>query len=122
MKKNNKKKVIAGAALATAAAAGAAYWLYGSKDAAKHRKMIGDWSKKAQKEVMAAAKKIKNLDKSSYAELVSKSIQRYSKAKGITSKELSGLKRELKTAWNNLEKSASPKKKSAEAKKAKRAR
>ena len=109
----NKKKIVAGAALATAAAAGAAYWLYGSKDAAEHRKMVGQWSGKAQKEIIAASKKLKKLDKKSYANLVNKVTKRYSSVKGITAKELVVLSRDLKRTWNDLSKSASPKKKAA---------
>lgn len=110
IKKNNKKKIIAGAALTAAAAAGAAYWLYGSKDAAKHRKMVKEWSVKAQKEVIGAAKKLKNLDKKAYTDLVNKAMKRYSNIKGVTAKDLAVLGRDLKAAWNKVGKKASSKK------------
>lgn len=114
----NKKRIVAGAALATAtAAAGAAYWLYGSKDAAKHRKMVGKWSGKAQKEIISAVKKLKKLDKKSYANLVNKVTKRYSSVKGITAKELAVLNQDLKRTWNELSKAASPKKKATKSSK-----
>ncbi len=102
--KSSKGKIAAEAALAAITAAGAAYWLYGSKDATKHRKMVSKWSSQVQKEVVAAAKKLKTLNKKSYTELVNKAVKRYSKAKGITKKELTILSRDLKTAWDKINK------------------
>lgn len=111
IKKNKSinRKIVAETALAAITAAGAAYWLYGSKDAAKHRKMVSKWSSQVQKEVIAAAKKLKTLNKKTYAELINKAMKHYSKTKGITKKELAVLSRDLKATWNKVKK-ASPKK------------
>ena len=84
--------------------------------------MVGKWSGKAQKEIISAAKKLKKLDKKSYANLVNKVTKRYSSVKGITVKELAVLSRDLKRTWNDLSKAASPKKKAAKPAKKSRAK
>ncbi len=68
--------------------------------------MVSKWSSQVQKEVVAAAKKLRTLDKKSYTELVNKAVKRYSKAKGITKKELAVLSRDLKTAWNKVKRAS----------------
>ena len=48
-----------GAAL-TMGALASAYYLYGSKNASKHRKQVAKWADKAEKEVVSQAKKMKD--------------------------------------------------------------
>ncbi len=66
-KKNSGAALEIGAGLAAAAAAaGAAYWLYGAKHSAQHRKMAKSWMLKARAEVLDQIESIKNIDKASY--------------------------------------------------------
>ncbi len=101
----------------TAALVGAAgaYFLYGSKDAAKNRKAVKSWTLKAKAEVLEGIEKAKDMTKEDYEELINKSVKTYSKLKGASAEELVSFGKEMKAHWKNLEKkgvaaTAAPKK------------
>lgn len=101
----NKKLVGAGVAGLAAAAIGA-YWLYGSKNAAKNRKVASSWMLKARAEVMDAVEKMKDMDKQEYLKIVDKIVDKYSKTKN--SSEVMVIAKDLKSAWTQISSSIKP--------------
>jgi hypothetical protein len=110
-----------GAAAAAAVAAAGAYWFYGSKDAAKHRKTARSWMLKARADVLeaveAAMEKAGEIDKDTYMGIVDGVLKRYSKLAGVTSAEMLQMTRDMKDAWQHMQKA----RKSVPAKKTKKA-
>lgn len=100
----------AGIAGAAAAAAGA-YWLYGAKHAARHRKLAASWMLKARAEVMDALEKVEDLDKSQYLKIVDQTIKKY--ALHGTRAHMTKMKKDMHGAWKHIQASIKPKKKSA---------
>lgn len=96
-----------GAAAAAAAAVGA-YWFYGSKDAAKHRKTARSWMLKARGDVLSAVetavKKAGEIDKATYMNIVDGVLKRYAKSAGITSAEILQMTRDMRQAWQHMQK------------------
>lgn len=87
---------------AAAAAAGAAYWLYGAKHSARHRKMAKSWMFKARAEVLDAVEKLMDVDKEKYMQIVKEVMQRYAKA-GISAAETSQMMKDFKGAWSHMQ-------------------
>jgi hypothetical protein len=102
----NKNNIAVGAGLAAAAAAVAAgaYWLYGAEDATKHRKQVKSWMLKARAEVMDAIEKMEDIDKQKYIALVQEVVGKYSKMSGVEAAEVALATRDLKSAWQHMEK------------------
>ena len=96
---------VAAVAAAMAGAAGA-YWLYGSADAAKHRKSVKSFMLKARGDVLAAVEKAKTLDKDTYTSIVDGVVARYAKVSGITSDEIAQMTKDLKATWGHMQKVA----------------
>lgn len=96
-----------GAAAVVAAAAGA-YWFYGSKDAAKHRKVARSWMLKARAEVLEAVEmaveKAGELDKDAYMKIVAGVLKNYTKASGVTTEEMQQMTRDMQSAWQHMQK------------------
>lgn len=106
-KHSNAARVGLGLAITTAVAAAAgAYFLYGSKDAAKNRKAVKGWALRAKGEVLEGVEKVKHLDKEQYHALVDKVMKKYTKLKHVSNVEAAALRRELKGHWNNIHRSA----------------
>lgn len=102
MKNNNTGKAIGigvGVAAAAAAAAGGAYWLYGSKHSAQHRKMAKSWMLKARAEVMEAIEKLEDVDKERYFAIVNDVLKNYT---GAAPKELASMQKDFKAAWTHM--------------------
>jgi hypothetical protein len=91
----------AGVAAAAAAAAGA-YWLYGAKHSAQHRKMAKSWMLKARAEVLDAVEKMKDIDKATYLSIVDSVMKRYANM-NITAQEMAQMMRDFKTAWVHMQ-------------------
>lgn len=111
-KKGISKKTIAavGAGIgAAAAAAAAAYWFYGAKNAEAHRKSARSWMLKARAEVLEAVdrtiKKAGELDKEAYMRIVEGVLKRYSKMADVKSSEILQMGRDMKAAWEHMQKS-----------------
>ncbi len=105
-KKTNVGAVVGvGVGVATVAtAAAAAYWLYGAKHPAQHRKKAKSWMLKARAEVLDAVDKLKEIDHESYMAVVDDVLGNYKKAKVATSAELAQMMRDFKTAWTHMQK------------------
>ena len=104
-KNTNQVGVGVGVGVAAAAAAAAAYWLYGAKDAAKHRKLARSWMFKARAEVLEAVEKLGDIDKQTYLDIVDKVVKRYASVRGATSAELMQIAKDLKAAWQHMQQS-----------------
>lgn len=117
-KKTTKKKsaqtkkavgIGVGVTAAMAAAAGA-YFLYGSKNAAKNRKQVKSWMLKAKAEVLEGIENTKDMSQETYERLVDSAVAGYGRMKSVSNSELEALKKELKSHWKDLEKKGQTKK------------
>ena len=99
-----KKSNSGGASIGVAAvaAAAAAYWLYGAKDAARHRKVAKSYMLKARAEAMDAVERVKAIDKTQYMAIVDKIVSKYGAVAGVTSAEVAQMTKDLRTAWNHM--------------------
>lgn len=96
----------AGAAALAAVAAAGAYWFYGAKDAARHRKTARSWMLKARAETMDAVEKaverLGDIDKETYLGIVDTVVKRYAGVAGVTSAEMAQMTKDLKAAWTHM--------------------
>ncbi len=94
---------------AAAAAAAGAYWFYGSKNAAQHRKSVRSWMLRARAEVLEAVEKVIDkvgeIDKDTYMNIVEGVLKRYKKINGVTSEAMLQMTRDMKDAWDHMQKS-----------------
>lgn len=101
-KQNNSLPIGLGVAAAAAAAAGGAYWLYGAKHSAQHRKMAKSWMLKARAEVMDAIEKLEDIDKERYMQIVDTVVKGYAAA-GATSSEVKHMMRDFASSWKHIQ-------------------
>lgn len=104
---NKKTKTAVGIGIGVTAAlasAAGAYFLYGSKDAAKNRKQVKSWALKAKAEVLEGLETAQNMSKEDYEKLVDRAVKGYSKLKDVKPAELMSLAREMKAHWKDMEK------------------
>ncbi len=102
---SNAQKLGIGVGLTTAAVAAAgAYFLYGSKGAAKNRKVVKSWAIKAKGEVLEAIEKAEKITEEEFNNLVSTVVATYSNAQKISRNELSDFKNEMSENWRGLAK------------------
>jgi len=95
---------------AAAVAAAGAYFLYGSKNAPKNRKVVKSWALKAKGEVLEALEKAEAMTEKEYKSLVDVIAGTYAIVQGSTKGEIADFKREMKDHWAKIEKSAVAKK------------
>lgn len=107
--KVNKTAVAVGMAGMAAAAVGA-YFLYGSKNAAKNRKVVSSWILKARAEVMEAVEKLENVDKDTYYSIVDRVMEKYSKLEK-NNPNIPAIAKEIKSAWSYVRSTSKPAKK-----------
>lgn len=107
-----------GVAAAAAVAAGGAYWLYGAKHSAQHRKMAKSWMLKARAEVMEAVEKLEHIDKQKYMEIAEGVIKNYTNKAGVTPQEIAAMTKDFKAAWTHMQGKKKVKKAVGKAKKA----
>lgn len=109
-----------GTAVTAAAAAAGAYWLYGAKHSAQHRKIAKSWMLKARADVVDAVEKLGQVDREIYMKTVDEVMKRYANVKGSTSAELAKVAKELKKSWHHIGKHAVVKKAKKALKKARK--
>ena len=88
---------------AAAAAAGGAYWLYGAKHSAKHRKMAKSWMLKARAEVMDAIGDLQDVDKEQYMQIVDRVLKNYTGKSGANAAEIGAMMKDFKSAWTHIQ-------------------
>lgn len=121
-KVSNKQAVGIGVGITAAAVAAAgAYFLYGSKNAAKNRKAVKSWTLKAKAEVLEKIEQAKDMTKEEYEQLIDTVSGAYQGVKSASKVDLSTFKKEMKEHWNSIAKTASAPKKKAAKKVVKRA-
>lgn len=103
----NKK--IAGAAkaglgLAALAGTAGAYYFYGSKHAAQHRKKMKSWMIKAKGDVVERVENLQDASQAAYNKAVDEVMFRYQKVKEIDPKEIQAMAADLKKHWKNIRK------------------
>lgn len=107
----NKTAVGAGLAAVAAAAAGT-YFLYGSKNAPKHRKQVKAWSLKARGEILEQLEKLSKVDEATYHKVIKQVASKYKTLKRLDAKDVVEFAEELKGRWKDIakeiERSAAP--------------
>ena len=117
-KKNNDmtqtQKVSVGVGLTAAAVAAAgAYFLYGSKNAAKNRKAVKSWMLKAKAEVLEKLEQAKEMSREEYEDIVKSVASTYGELKSASKVDLKDFKNEMLEHWSAIEKETKPKKAAA---------
>jgi hypothetical protein len=95
--------IVAGIAAVSAAAVGA-YYLYGHKDAKKHRSTVKGWMLKAKGEVLEELENVKDVSESAYMHAVDAVVRKYQAAKSIDAEELAEFLNDMKGHWNGIKK------------------
>jgi 6-phosphogluconolactonase (cycloisomerase 2 family) len=98
---------------AAAVAAASAYFLYGSKNAAKNRKVVKSWTLKAKAEVLEKLEDAQNMTQAEYLALIDTVALAYQGVKSASKTDLSTFKKEMKEHWTGIVKEVTPKKKPA---------
>jgi hypothetical protein len=99
----NAQKLGIGVGLTAAAVAAAgAYFLYGSKDAAKNRKKVKSWTLKAKAEVLEALENAKEITEAEFQALVTGVTETYSKVHKLSKAEAKDFKNEMMGSWKDL--------------------
>jgi hypothetical protein len=111
---NNQAVGIGVGITAAAVAAAGAFFLYGSKNAAKNRKAVKSWTLKAKAEVLEKIEQAKDMTKEEYEQLIDTVSGAYKDVKNASKVDLSTFKKEMKEHWSNIAKTAiGPKKPAA---------
>ncbi|MCU0678467.1 MAG: hypothetical protein MUF19_02690 [Candidatus Pacebacteria bacterium] len=109
---SNTEKMSIGVGLTAAAVAAAgAYFLAGSKNAAKNRKAVKSWALKAKAEVLEGLEKAQQMSQAEYEALIEQVGAAYTQVQAASKADISGFKKEMKEHWQKIAKSAAPKKK-----------
>lgn len=98
---------------AAAVAAAGAYFLYGSKNAAKNRKKVKSWALMAKAEVLEKLEDAQEMTEAEYKELVKAVAGAYSGVKSATKGDLKDFQNEMMEHWQAIEKFAKPKRRAA---------
>jgi soluble cytochrome b562 len=111
-KKNHAVAAGVGLGAAAVAAAGA-FFLYGSKNAAKNRKQVKSWALKAKAEVLEKLEDASEMTQAEYDQLIKSVSGAYAGAKNASKKDIIEFSKEMKDHWKQIEKAAAPLKKTA---------
>ncbi len=110
---SDKEKMTIGVGLTAAAVAAAgAFFLAGSKNAAKNRKVVKSWVLKAKAEVLEGLEKAQAMSQAEYEALIEQVGAAYAQVQTASKADISGFKKEMKEHWQKIAKSVAPKKKS----------
>lgn len=104
MEKKTKIGIVSATVAAVGAAAGA-YYFYGSKDAKKHRVEAAAWMKKAEKEIITQAKRLKEemFTRENYEKIVSQVSAKYREMKDVGKDEVDDFVESLNDAWDDIQ-------------------
>lgn len=98
-------KTAVGAGLAAVAAAVAGtYFLYGAKNAPKHRKQVKAWSLKARGEILEHIEKLAKVDEATYHKVIKEVAGKYKTLKHLDAKDVIEFAEELKDHWKDIAK------------------
>jgi hypothetical protein len=96
-KESNTAKALVGTGIVAALAG--AYFLYGSKDAAKNRKKIKGWTLKAKGEILEKLEKVEHASQAQYETTVDAVLGKYKALKNVDLSEVEALEKDLKKHW-----------------------
>ena len=88
------------------ATAAGAYFLYGSKNAKKNRKLVRAWSLKAKGEILEQLENLSEVSEQTYHAIVQEVVQKYESLKNIDKKDIAEFTDELKSHWKEIVKEA----------------
>ena len=107
-KKGNNLGMAVG--LSAVAAAVGAYFMYGSKKAAKNRKAVKSWMFKAKADVLESLENTQDMTKKEYEKLIDNVSTSYSNIANASRADMAAFKKEMKEHWLEIAKTAVPKK------------
>ena len=96
---------------AAAVAAAGAYFLAGSKDAAKNRAAVKSWMLKAKAEVLEGLETAKKMSAEEYLKLVDTVSTGYASLQKVSKKDIANFKTEMADHWKKLERAQTKAKK-----------
>jgi hypothetical protein len=99
---NGHAGAVVGGIAAAAAAAGAGYYFYWSKQAKQHRKVASKWAADLKDEVVAQAKRARELERDTVEAIVDKAAAAYRGVKSIDAAQLVQAVAELKENWEEI--------------------
>lgn len=91
----------AGIAALTAAAAGT-YFLYGSKHAARHRRLVKAWSLKARGEILERLEQLSEINETAYNKAIKEVSAQYKTLHRLNPKDVAEFVGELKGHWQDI--------------------
>lgn len=94
---------LAGVALATIAGG---YFLFGSKNSKRNRERVEAWTLQAKSEVLDSLRKMKDISKDKYEQIVDTVSEKYSEMKEVGKEKAEKFKKELRDHWKNIEEDA----------------
>ena len=100
----SKSKKVIGAGIALAAIAAAATYFLTGKRGVENRAKIEAWTLKMKGEVLEKMKKMKEMNKEAYYELVDEVAVRYARVGRVGAAEMKHMTEELKGAWAHISK------------------
>lgn len=104
MKQTTKKTAVAlGAAGATMAAAAGAYYLYGSEKASAHRRKVGAWMRRAEREIVHEAKRLKSAAYSdqNIRRVINEVAKRYESARDLDPQDVRQFVAAVQKSWKD---------------------
>lgn len=104
MKESTKKTAAAlGAAGATMAAAAGAYYLYGSEKASAHRRKVGAWMRRAEREIVHEAKRLKSAayTDGNIRRVIDEVAKRYETARDLDPKDVREFVSAVQKSWQD---------------------
>jgi len=115
--KETTKKIAAtlGAAGATMAGAAGAYYLYGSEDAAKNRRKVGAWMRRAEREIVHEAKRLKGtaFTQENANRIIAAVARRYKMARGLDPQDVQRFVAAVQKSWHDAGKTVKERAKEA---------
>ena len=100
--KTTEKVIGTGIGIAALAAI-SAYFLAGAKNA-KNREAVRGWTLKMKGEILEKIEDLKEIRKEDYYKLVDEVAARYERTQRVGAEELKHLTKDLKTAWEHINK------------------
>ncbi len=95
-----------------AGVAAAAYFFFGPKGK-KNREHAKSWAIKMKGDVVAKLEKVKEINKSTYNEIIDSVSKKYKNSKDATNTEINAIAKDLKKHWKSISKLAKPVKKTS---------
>lgn len=85
------------------AAAAGAYYLYGSEKAAAHRRKVGAWMRRAEREIVHEAKRLKSAayTDANIRRVIDEVARRYESARDLDPKDVKQFVSAVQKSWND---------------------